>query len=272
MKHNDVKIYCYTNKLNGKKYIGQTCGTLCARAGMGGKKYASSTKFFHDILEFGWETFEPTILEITTKELADDRERYWISHYDTINSGYNSSSGGKVNHTFSQTTRDRVKRAMQEYGDRYKNRHYTEEYRRKRSETTRKWIEEHGHPLKGKTRELAPMWGKHHSEKTKKIMSEKQKGVNNSMYGKPAPNKGKHQTQEAKEKSKLKMANIVYLTNLETKEKFAFIGAKDASKFINKSVGRVQQCAKINSILNGYLVSYGGKYKDHKDVKVFIPS
>ena len=68
------------------------------------------------------------------------------------------------------------------------------------------------------------------------------------------------------------MANIVYLTNLETKEKFAFIGAKDASKFINKSVGRVQQCAKINSILNGYLVSYGGKYKDHKDVKVFIPS
>lgn len=269
MKDNSVKIYCYTNKLNGKKYIGQTCGTLCARAGMGGKKYASSTKFFHDILEFGWGNFEPTILEITTKELADDRERYWINHYDTVNSGYNSSSGGKVNHTFSQATRDRVKRAMQEYGDRYKNRNYTEEFRRKRSETTRKWIAEHGHPLKGKMGELAPMWGKHHSEKTKKIISIKHNGKHNPMYGKPAPNKGKPQTQEAKQKSKLSKAYIVYLTNVENGEQFAFIGAKDASKFVNKSEGRINQCAKVNGVINGYLVSYGGKYKDHKDVKIF---
>ena len=93
-------------------------------------------------------------------------------------------------------------------------------------------------------------------------MSEKQKGKNNSMYGKPAPNKGKPQTLEAKEKSKLKMAHIVYLTNIENGEKFTFIGAKDASKFINKCVSRVQQCAKDNKVLDGYRVSYGGKYID----------
>lgn len=272
IKNNSVKIYCYTNKTNGKKYIGQTCGTLCARAGQGGKKYASSTKFFHDILEFGWENFESTILETTTKELADDREKYWIKHYDTVKNGYNSSSGGKINHKFSQSTRDRVKKSMQEYGSWFKGKHHTEENRKIASERVKKWIAENGHPLKGKMGELAPMWGKHHSEKTKKIMSEKQKGVNNSMYGVVSPFKGKHHTKQAKEKSKLQKAYIVYLTNIENGEQFAFIGAKDASKFVNKSEGRINQCAKINGILNGYFVSYGGKYKDHKDVKIFMPN
>ena len=269
MKDSNVKIYCYTNKITGKKYIGQTCGTLTARAGQFGKKYASSTKFFNDILKFGWHTFEPTILEITTKELADDREKYWIKHYDTVKNGYNSSSGGKVNHTFSQETRDRVKKAMQDYGDRYKNRQFTEEQRRKRSEMSKKWIAENGHPLKGKIGKLAPMWGKHHSEKTKKIISEKQKGVNNSMYGVVSPFKGKHHNQQSKEKAKLEKAYIVYLTNVENGEQFAFIGARDASKFVNKSESRINQCAKTNGVLNGYIVSYGGKYKDHKDVKIF---
>lgn len=268
-KDNSVKIYCYTNKINGKKYIGQTNGTLATRAGQGGKKYASSTKFFHDILEYGWENFEPTILETTTKELADDRERYWIKYYDTVNSGYNSSSGGKVNHTFSQATRDRVKKSMQEYGNRFKNIIYTEEQRRKKSEQCKKWLAEHGHPLKGKTGELAPMWGKHHSEKTRKIMSEKQKGKNNSMYGVVSPFKGKHHNQQAKEKSKLQKSYIVYLTNVETGEQFAFIGSEDASKFVNRSESRINQCAKAHSVVNGYLVSYGGKYKDHKDVQIF---
>ena len=272
MKDNKVKIYCYINKTNGKKYIGQTCGTLIGRAGIGGKKYASSTKFFNDIVKFGWDNFEPIILEITTKELADDRERYWIKHYDTVNNGYNSSSGGKINHKFSQQTIDKMKRRMKEYGDRYKTREYTEEQRRKLSERCKRWIAENGHPLKGKTGELAPMWGKHHSEETKRILSEKKKGKNNPMYGVVSPFKGKQVSEQAKEKSKLKKAYIVYLTNIETGEQFTFIGAKDAGKFINKSTSRVQQCAKVNAILNGYIVSYGGKYKYNEDVKIFIAS
>lgn len=272
IKDKSVKIYCYTNKINGKKYIGQTCGTLVARAGIGGKKYASSTKFFKDILKYGWHNFEPSILEITTKDFADDRERFWIKYYNTVNVGYNCSNGGKINHVFSQYTRDNVKKAMQDYGNRFKNRKYTEEQKRKFGERSKKWIAEHGHPLKGKTGELAPMWGKHHSEETKRKMSERHKGKNNPMYGVVSPLKGKHHTEEAKQKSKIKKAYIVYLTNIETQEVLAFIGAVDAGKFLNRSKGRIHQCAKDNLVVCGFKVSYGGKYNDNKNVKIYTPS
>ena len=125
-----IKIYCYTNKVNGKKYIGQTSGTLVSRAGKYGKKYASSTKFFNDILKYGWHSFEPTILETTTMELADDRERYWIKHFDAVKSGYNSSDGGKIHHTFSEETRNKIKARIQQYGARFKGKAYDEERKR----------------------------------------------------------------------------------------------------------------------------------------------
>ena len=32
-------IYCYTNKINGMKYVGQTIKTLAARAGTNGSSY-----------------------------------------------------------------------------------------------------------------------------------------------------------------------------------------------------------------------------------------
>ena len=39
------KVYMYTNKINGKKYIGMTKNSLKKRAGKNGSKYYNCTYF-----------------------------------------------------------------------------------------------------------------------------------------------------------------------------------------------------------------------------------
>ena len=46
-------IYCYTNILNNKKYIGQTRYTIEQRAGVNGKHYGSQYKFGKAINKYG---------------------------------------------------------------------------------------------------------------------------------------------------------------------------------------------------------------------------
>lgn len=47
-----------------------------------------------------------------------------------------------------------------------------------------------------------PMWGKHQSEECKRKRSESLKGEKNGMYGKPSPIKGKHKVWDNKELNK----------------------------------------------------------------------
>lgn len=54
MNNKNYKIYIYTNKINNKSYIGQTCqSSLSARAGINGKHYHNSTKFWTAIQKYG---------------------------------------------------------------------------------------------------------------------------------------------------------------------------------------------------------------------------
>ena len=96
-------IYMHKNKINGKRYIGQTNQKRLEdrwRKGAGYKpKNNHSSKFYNAIQKYGWENFEHIILEdnIKTLEQANEREQYWISYYDTFNNdekGYNMTSGG----------------------------------------------------------------------------------------------------------------------------------------------------------------------------------
>lgn len=94
-------IYCYTNKLTGMKYVGQTVKTLKERAGNNGKAY--HYKFGNAIREYGWENFIPEILEeISADNKIDlhiklnERETYWIDKLDTYLNGYNITRGGNA--------------------------------------------------------------------------------------------------------------------------------------------------------------------------------
>lgn len=54
-------VYVHTNKINGKKYVGQS-SNIVERWRNGGKNYFSSIKFFRAIQKYGWENFTHEIL------------------------------------------------------------------------------------------------------------------------------------------------------------------------------------------------------------------
>lgn len=96
MEENNV-VYCHTNKINGKKYIGITFQTLEQRFGKNGNGYKKSARFYNAIKKYGWDNFEHEILEKNlTREQASEREKYYIKLYNTMDNryGYNISSGG----------------------------------------------------------------------------------------------------------------------------------------------------------------------------------
>ena len=91
-------VYMHTNKINGKKYIGQTCQKPETRWGIGGKKYKTSTHFWSAIQKYGWDNFEHDVLyENLSSQEANDKEKELIEKYNTtdMNFGYNLEYGGK---------------------------------------------------------------------------------------------------------------------------------------------------------------------------------
>lgn len=108
-------IYCYTNKVNGKKYVGQTTKNLLERSGKNGKGYSRKFKFGKAIDKYGWDNFIPEILE--TVEEKDELqlviklnklERYWVDQYDSYNNGYNSDLGGS-HHILTEEAKNKIR-------------------------------------------------------------------------------------------------------------------------------------------------------------------
>ena len=90
-------VYCHTNKINNKKYIGITCRDVYKRWGLNGCNYKSSPYFYAAIKKYGWNNFEHDILfETSDKKEAEEKERELILMYRSyINVfGYNIELGG----------------------------------------------------------------------------------------------------------------------------------------------------------------------------------
>ena len=104
-------VYCHTNKINGKKYIGIT-NKKPEHRWNNGKGYSTQTVFARAIEKYGWENFDHTILDdnISTLEEANKKERYYISLYhtwlgDENCNGYNKTPGGDSRDTVSDELR-----------------------------------------------------------------------------------------------------------------------------------------------------------------------
>lgn len=95
-------VYKHTSP-SGKVYIGITCQSVNRRWRRNGKGYDqdSQKKFRNAIKKYGWQNFQHEIIEdnINSLELANEKERYWISFYDSYRNGYNSTLGGDASGT-----------------------------------------------------------------------------------------------------------------------------------------------------------------------------
>ena len=99
-------IYQIYNSFNMKSYIGQTTQTIKAR--LSGHKASSKNSIddsyflYTDARNFGWDIFDVYKVEMVIcdtleglKELLNEKEIYYINHYNTLYpNGYNISPGG----------------------------------------------------------------------------------------------------------------------------------------------------------------------------------
>lgn len=100
-------VYCHTNKLNGKRYVGIT-KKKPERRWQNGTAYAHNEYFYNAILKHGWEEFSHEILFTgLTKQKAEQIEKRLIKKWELTNRsrGYNIESGGNLGKEVSEETK-----------------------------------------------------------------------------------------------------------------------------------------------------------------------
>ena len=133
---NNYNVYCHTNKLNGKKYIGITSQEPRKRWGKDGKGYGGY--FRNAINKHGWNGFTHVITHVgLSKENAKKIEIKLIKENDTTNRdrGYNITLGGESASGYFFTLEDREKISVAGKG-----RKATDETRKKMSQVGRERV------------------------------------------------------------------------------------------------------------------------------------
>lgn len=165
-------IYITTNLIDGKKYIGQKKSKVFLH-----EKYLGSGKILKQAIEFyGKENFKVELLcECESKEELDEMEQYYIKFYyaQTSRKFYNICKGGEAGpggpmfkgHKHSEETKQKMSESRRgenngNYGNHWK---MTDEQRKQCSELS-----------KG---EKNGMYGRKHSDETKKLIGDKNRGA-----------------------------------------------------------------------------------------------
>ncbi len=93
-------IYKIENNINHKIYIGQTIKFYEERFKQHKinytKEYFSQIVLYQAFKKYGVENFTFSPIEEVDNELLDEREKYWITFYDSYYNGYNSTLGGRL--------------------------------------------------------------------------------------------------------------------------------------------------------------------------------
>lgn len=92
-------IYKFTNKVNGKIYIGQTVNSFKMRYQGDLRKSVTNKKLKDDLINYGLDNFviEEEFDTASTPEELDKLEMHYISLYEATNpsKGYNKTKGTK---------------------------------------------------------------------------------------------------------------------------------------------------------------------------------
>lgn len=91
-------IYKITNDINNKIYIGKTEFSIEKRFNEhirdSKKRRQERRPLYNAINKYGEEHFSISLVEKVSSDIASEREKYWISFYDSYNNGYNATLGG----------------------------------------------------------------------------------------------------------------------------------------------------------------------------------
>lgn len=97
-------IYKITNKINGKMYIGQSTDifTRWRQHEQNHRLKLSNFAIYRAFEKYGFENFEFSIIEETSVNALDEREKFWIQELhtyvkDPLCNGYNMTLGGEGN-------------------------------------------------------------------------------------------------------------------------------------------------------------------------------
>ena len=147
-------IYCITNNLNGKFYVGKTKRSLEVRF----KEHFKEKTYIGRVMrKHGIENFTVEVLETCFVDKLNERERYWIAELDCKDpNGYNLTDGGDGLTGCTQGTRAKMSETQKIIGSRppsFKGKHHSAEARAKLSKAGKgKPSHKKGKPLSAETR------------------------------------------------------------------------------------------------------------------------
>lgn len=180
----DHKIYKYTNKVNGKVYIGKTCTTLKKRA-RNGEGYVGCVYFWSAIQKYGWENFEPEILEEgLTPEEASIKEIEYIEKYNSADHEFGYNIVKEIQSDFNDETRIKLSERNKGENNPRWGCHISEEHKDIIRESNKKRVytdEMRANISKAEKKSYAegrvhPMLGRKHAEEAKDRISKANRG------------------------------------------------------------------------------------------------
>lgn len=166
-------IYSIKNKKNGKIYIGQSVNIT--PRWWDHKKLLRKEKHPNDHLQSAWnmygeESFEFIIIEECDESQLDEKEKFWILHFNSNDKkyGYNNSIGGDFNPMKSSYIANKVSKKL-------KGRSFSEEHRKNLSKAHKgkKLSKKHRENMSKAHLENNPWKGQKHEKSSKLKMSKR---------------------------------------------------------------------------------------------------
>jgi len=156
-------VYCCTNRINGKMYIGKTDKYRQRKqAHLSDARHGSRNHFHNAIRKYGENAFSWKVLEKNIPiDIINDVEMVYIELFGTFlpNNGYNMTHGGEG--VYGYTITDERRKEMSETRTGTQNgfygKHHTDEYKRMKTKLY--------------SGENASWYGKKHTDETKEKMS-----------------------------------------------------------------------------------------------------
>jgi group I intron endonuclease len=240
-------IYKITNNLNGMMYVGLTTKARPTDRFSQHRYLArhpeqetnGTASYLHRAMNYyGVDNFSFEVIEEVENELLEEREKYWTTFYNCkMPNGYSLTEGGRGTPGYSriQTEEEKLKRsesnkkffeehpeAKEQIRERTKKLWEDEEYRKKVTESNKKFYAEHPDMFKG---ENNPFYGKHHTEES---------------------------LQKIKEASKSRQKKIAQLDKETLEIIKIYDGVKDAEKDLGVSHGWLSKAARADKIAYGF--------------------